>query len=216
MGVIVSRYDGRRADSAYVCSKRVGPDSGGSRNNSALAGLIATAFVGMESFRTYHDVLGSIFAGVFGAMIFVLIWLRDDSPWHRRVKVTFAVMLLPAVVYSFMQLLSTLLVWEMVLGFAGGKRWEVPIAAHVSGIVSGMGAFVITYNTMGSTKIWGRRVSYGGVVKVGVLIFVLLLVCLVVYLANSSYLGELSLGAVAGVVSVQVGASVSLVVFLCT
>ena len=161
----------------------VAQGSGGSSSNTALAGLIATTFVGMESFRVYQDVLGSMFAGVFGSMIFVLLWLDDSSPWHRRVKVTFAIMLLPSVGFSLIQLLSTLLVWE-VIGLGGGTRQDVPIAAHVSGIVAGMSAFVLTYSALGSNAIWGRSVSSSRARRGVCLISILLLAGVVVYLAT--------------------------------
>jgi|GEM_PF-2816682 len=110
--------------------------------NTLLVSLAGCLFLIFESWRTYHDSIGSVFAAIFALALTMMIWLRDDHPSRIRISYTFILLMLACLIFSFFQLAITIITKIISVEMAG-QTGPILIPAHVIGMLSGMVAFLV-------------------------------------------------------------------------
>ena len=119
-----------------VCHSVASKDK--SRNkNTLLVAVAACLFISFESYKTYKDFAGSIFAAIFALSISLIVWIKDDDPKIVRVIYAVILMLVSMLIFSLIQLLSTVSIKQLwFINYV--ETTGVYVAPHVVGIVVGM------------------------------------------------------------------------------
>lgn len=106
-------------------------------NSTLFIALAACVFLVQESYKTYSDILGSVFAFVFALLAATLLWIRDENPIKWHFKYTSFVVMITTIVCSFVQLLVTVFIKFVQNHFMPDANYYV-IGYHVSGIFAAL------------------------------------------------------------------------------
>ncbi|MCP3392393.1 hypothetical protein NLM27_26975 [Bradyrhizobium sp. CCGB12] len=127
-----------------ICHTVIAADRNASRK-TLLVALTACLFFVQKSSDTYHDDNVLIFAIIFSAIILTIVWLPDESRIGDSIMLTSIAVLLAAIAFSGLQLVTTLIEQRLL-------RWQnlpaeaMVISPHVAGILSGMMSFLVMDN----------------------------------------------------------------------
>ena len=171
---------------AILCHTLIATDNDKSRS-TLLVSLAACIFLIHESTRTFNDNLGSFFAAFFAAMIILLLWLPDSSSLRERLKETFILVMATTIVFSLVQLFSTITV-KKFLDLLSLHQQHILIAPHIAGVLSGICAFLLLDKLVASSIYPNRIIIYPRWYKTVFYPIVLILSFSIVYVSNKDSL----------------------------